>query len=283
MDWLTVELVEEFQNLVHAPKTIENVVAGLKGATLPGLLEYGCLRWSLGDGLLPRLPQAVVNSAIGRSMGEVRSQLGLRSAGPPKPLLKRLDVQPAEFCTLGGKADLESTEWEQYLIRYERSSIDAGFSKAVAIKLHAALHELAENSVIHAASSTDTMVGYRVMPQISQFCVVDVGIGVLNSLKQCSDFSDFNTHVEGLRMALHDGVSRFGAGRGGFGFSRVFKSLAEQWGTLRFRSGEACITMDGTELDADVGLETFVPFRPGFQVVVSCRVTDGTSLREPLI
>ena len=282
MDWLTVELVEEFQNLIDAPQTIQTVVAGLRGASLPGLLEYGCLRWSQGDGKLPPLPETVCDSDIGRALNEVRSVLGVRASGPPKQALKRLDVQPAEFCTLHAESDLQSSDWQEFLIRYERSTIDCGFSNAVAIKLHAALYELAENSVIHSAASTDTLVGYRVLAGVSQFCIADVGIGVLASLKQCPDFSNLSTHVEGLRLALHDGISRFGKGQGGYGFGRVFKSLAEQWGSLRFRSGEACITMDGNGLDADVGSEDFVPFRPGFQVTVCCRMAAAPPGGESL-
>jgi anti-sigma regulatory factor (Ser/Thr protein kinase) len=283
MDWLTVELVEELQNLIEAPQTIQQVVAGLKGASLPGLLEYGCLRWSQGDGRLPLLPQAIWESDIGRALNEVRSELGLRAVGPPKQALKRLDIQPVEFCTLHAETDMEASEWQEFVIRYERSTMGCGFSKAVAMKLHAALYELAENSIIHSAASTSALVGYRVLPGVSQFCIADVGIGVLESLRQCSDFSHLNTHIEGLRLALHDGVSRFGKGRGGLGFGHVFKSLAEQWGSLRFRSGEACITMDGNSLDADVGSEDFVPFRPGFQVTVCCRMAVTPPGGESLI
>ena len=170
MDWLTVELVEELQNLLDAPQTIQNVVAGLRGASLPGLLEYGCLRWSQGDGKLPPLPEAVCNSDIGRALNEVRSDLGVRASGPPKQALKRLDVQPVEFCTLHSDSDLQSSEWQEFVIRYERSTIDCGFSKATAMKLHAALYELADNSVIHSTASTDTLVGYRALPEVSHTC-----------------------------------------------------------------------------------------------------------------
>jgi hypothetical protein len=41
--------------------------------------------------------------------------------------------------------------------------------------------------------------------------------------------------------------------------------------------------MDGNDLDADVGSEDFVPFRPGFQVTVCCRTTAHPSNGEPLV
>jgi hypothetical protein len=41
--------------------------------------------------------------------------------------------------------------------------------------------------------------------------------------------------------------------------------------------------MDGNSLDADVGSEDFVPFRPGFQVTVCCRMAVTPPGGESLI
>ena len=67
---------------------------------------------------------------------------------------------------------------------------------------------------------------------------------------------------------------------GGFGFHQVFKSLAAQWGQLRFRSGEGCIRMDGTGLDADRGEERDLPYLGGFQVAVCCRAARTLSVQR---
>ena len=45
-------------------------------------------------------------------------------------------------------------------------------------------------------------------------------------------------------------MSRYGPDQGGSGFNNVFKALAAISGTLRFRSGEGCVTMDGTGFEA---------------------------------
>ena len=141
---------------------------------------------------------------------------------------------------------------------------------------------MADNAVIHAQTDTPALVGYRVMEGFAQFCVADVGIGVLNSLRACPDFSSLRFDHEAIKEALRDGVSRFGRNRGGMGFREIFRSLAAQWGLLRFRSGEGCITMDGTDLNADHCSEDFVPRLPGFQVTVSCRTSESLP-PEPLV
>jgi hypothetical protein len=55
-DWLTVALVEEIHRAVLRCRDMTGVVSALKGATVPGLLEYGCLRRARRDGTIPPLP-----------------------------------------------------------------------------------------------------------------------------------------------------------------------------------------------------------------------------------
>jgi len=274
MDCLTVQLVEELQGIVPDRGRIEAIVSGLRGATLPGIVEYGCLRWANRD-YIPPLPSAIAESSLGLAMREVRSELGLRSSGPPKSPMRRLDEQPVEFHVVESEEDLEQEELSLFLLRFERSAKGAGFSAQAAARLHAALHAMAENAVIHANAPIGALVGYRIADGLAQFCVGDVGIGVLASLRTCPDYAGLSLHNEAIKMALRDGTSRFGHGQGGFGFRQVFKALAEQWGYLRFRSGEGCITMDGTGLDSDTGVESYTPLMPGFQVSVCCRVSEN--------
>ena len=270
MKWLTVELVEEFQHVLPDVDRIVGIVEGLQEATLPGIMEYGCLRWA-NELHFPPLPQAVANSPLGLALDEVRSALGFRVTGPPKRPLRRADVQPAEFHVIETEADLNSPDWEQYVLRYDRSTRSAGFPVAVASRLQAALCEMADNTILHSDTPVAALVGYQVMEGASQFCVVDVGRGVLQSLSECSDYRHLNIHNDAIKAALKDGTSCRGTGRGGFGFRRVFKALASHWGVLRFRSGEGCISMDGQDLDCDQGIESYPPFLPGFQVSVCCK------------
>jgi anti-sigma regulatory factor (Ser/Thr protein kinase) len=278
---LTVQLVEELQNLLPDYERINEFVSQLQSATLPGIMEFGCFRWANGGHISP-LPAAIAESPIGLALREIRSGLGVRSSGPPKSPMRRLNGQPVEFHVVECEQDIDQEEWGLFLLRFERSAKDNGFPAKVASRLHAALHEMAENAVIHANASMGALVGYEVTDGVAQFCVADVGIGVLESLRTCSDYTNLSLHNEAIKMALRDGISRYGQGRGGFGFRQVFKALAEQWGYLRFRSGEGCITMDGRDLDSDTGIESYPPPMPGFQLSVCCQTSESKTKTPPI-
>jgi hypothetical protein len=271
-DWLTVALVEEIHRAVLRGRDMTGVVSALKGATLPGLLEYGCLRWARRDGTFPQLPQAIWASEIGQALHTVPSDLGLRSNGPQKRPLRRLNPQPAEFLALRGEDDLAGDGWNHFAARFEASARGVGFSFNTTARLQLALYEMAENAVIHAEAPA-ILIGYEASPGYTLFCVVDVGIGVLTSLRKNPLFSGLSLHNDAIRAALQDGATsrRPEEGGGGFGFRQVFSSLADQWGSLRFRSGGGCITMEGNHCDANLGNVTHPPPLPGFQVTICCR------------
>jgi len=276
-EWLTVKMVGELQECIEDGRDIGSLVSSLHGATLPGLVEYRCLRRFKKD-LVPPLPPAISSSTIGMAFNALRPSQPLRTGTSP---LRRIDVLPAEFYLRHGKADLEDENWLAFTIRFARSAQGVGLDKTVAGGLRSALMEMTENSLIHAEADSPTLVGYRVLDGFAQFCVADLGIGVLNSLRGCPDFSYLRYDHDAIREALRDGVSRMGRNRGGMGFREIFKALSAQWGQLRFRSGQGCLTMDGSDLDADHLDEDFVAQLPGFQVTVSCR-TGGSSPPEPL-
>jgi hypothetical protein len=281
--WLTVKFVEALHNAVRNGRDVAPAVAALRNATLPGLMEYGCLKRTLPASSLPDLPKAVLDCPVGQAMRQVRSDLGLRTTGKARPSLKRVDHQPVEFWVIEGEEGFADQSWEVFEIRFNRSARSAGFTGSVADGLQGALHEMAENAVIHSEAPTGILAGYQVVPEAALFTVVDVGIGILASLRTNLAYQQFQVHLEAIRAALHVGVSRFGPGQGGLGFSQVFKSLAADSGLVRFRSGEGCIMMDGTDLDADTkGNETFPPGLPGFQVTVCCR-RGARSQNDPLV
>ena len=209
MTWLTAQVVEELQYLLPDVDRIAAVVRGFQAATLPGIMEYGCLRWA-NESSFPPLPEVIARSTLGMALEEVRSALGLRVSGPPKSPLRRADVQPAEFHVIEAKQDLLCSDWEQYILRFDHSTRSAGFSVPVASRLQLAYFEMADNAVLHAASPVAALVGYQVMDGISQFCVVDVGVGVLRSLTECPDYAHLRVHNEAIKAALQDGTSRRG-------------------------------------------------------------------------
>jgi hypothetical protein len=278
MALLNVQLAEDLHHAIGMGMDVLPTIATLQGATLPGLIEYACIYWS-DRKPVPPMSDAITGSSLGRGLAGVESDLGI---GPPtrRRSVSRIDPQPVEFCTVRSEEDFSEPQWECFEIRFCRSAESVGFQRKMALGLQGALREMAENAVIHSEAPLPAVVAYRVVQGMAQFCVADVGIGVLSSLRKCPEFNDINRHSTAIRMALRDGVSRFGLNTRGLGFHAVFKALLASWGHLRFRSGEGCITMDGSGLDADHGEATFPPYLSGFQVSVCCRV-NGTALTAP--
>lgn len=276
---LTVELVEELQQAVDAGVMIQQIVDSLKSATLPGVLEYGCAKWQRGS--LPPLPKAITQSPLGQSLNEVRSDLGIRTSGEQKQPPRSISAQEQEFFVLEGNDPTVQQAWKEFLVRIQQSGKAIGFSADHAKGIAASLGEMADNAVVHSESKQGVLVGYQAIEGAITCSVVDVGVGVLASLRSNDAHNDLSTHKDAIRRALEQGVTRFGDG-GGLGFYRVFKSLTAMWGTLRFRSGEGCVTMDGNDLNADFGTDDFVLDRAGFQVTISCRVAESEP-SHPLI
>lgn len=277
---LTAGLVEELQQLESLGRDLDPVVRPLTSATLSGMMEYGVLR-STTQGI-PDLPNAILSSAIGGALQLVRTSLGLRTVGLQRSVPRSMAANEYEFYVLEGRDPQQAQAWDEFLIRYRQSAVACGFEMKQATGLSAALHEMADNAVNHAEATNGILVGFHVIQGKAICCVADNGIGVLQSLTRCPAYHHLSTHREAIRLALQSGVSRYGPNQGGYGFNQVFKSLAASYGTLRFRSGQGCVTMDGRDLECDRGEESFVLDRAGFQVTICCRLDDRPD-SEPLI
>jgi anti-sigma regulatory factor (Ser/Thr protein kinase) len=279
--WLTCEFVEELQQAAGAGQAVDTFVDPLEHTTLPALLEYGCARWH--NPRLTALPASVFASSHGRALQEVRSELGLRTTGGQKQPPRTITPSAHEFFVLeGSNSPTTEQDWLEFLVRFRRSIKSVGFDLEKAKGIAAALSEMADNATIHANAPVGVLVGYHVLDGAAVCCVADVGIGVLASLTSHEAYRHVQSHKEAVRLALRRGVTRYGPGQGGLGFYNVFKALAAMSGTLRFRSGEGCVSMDGTDVDADKGEESYVIFRPGFQVTICCR-TSGRTDPFPLV
>jgi hypothetical protein len=277
---LTVELVETIQTLHKQGKPVAGIIECLESATLPGLVEYGCLRFDQPN-KFPLLPKSLYRIPLAYALLEVRSMLGLRSTGASKAPIRSLHTRPIEFHLVPPETDFtEDHEWEHFCHRFELAARGVGFSKDAAINLHTALFDMAENATIHSRTPVAPLVGYEVRDHMAMFTVADVGIGVLECLRSAPKYAYLSQDVEAIQLAMHNGVTSRPDG-GGFGFNSVFKALAEQWGQLRFRSGNGCITMDGTYLKADKCRRHFPPPMRGFQVSVCCRADDSTPFSLP--
>ena len=69
----------------------------------------------------------------------------------------------------------------------------------------------------------------------------------MESLQRSATYASLEDHGKALEEALKDGTSRFGNDGGhGYGFRPIFIGLTNLKGSLRFRSGDHALLMDGT-------------------------------------
>lgn len=291
-DWLTAEQVEHIQWAVQRSRPIDGFVNGLRHATLPALLEYGCLRANYGKAIIPPLPQAIVSSPLGEALEGVSSNLGFHSGLTHKPKSARVDTAIAEFFSISTEdeldresPDLPPKPWELFAIRFSRSAQAVGFDSTVANGLMGALYEMTRNALEHAESSCPALVGYHAENGMALFCVVDLGQGVLASLRSCTDYLQLTKHAEAISTALQEGATRYGRRSGGspssgLGFRQVFRALTNFNGHLRFRTGDCCLEMLGNDCGPNRGDFHGLPMLPGFQVTVCCR-TRAPATNDP--
>ena len=157
-----------------------------------------------------------------------------------------LDGERAGFVTARRTAFRNGdTHWDAFMFALLKAMRAAGFPSLFSRGLVGALDEM-QNNVHDHSDATDTgLIAYRVSPEKVEWTVADRGIGILSGLKTGA-FPSLNDSSEALKIALTDGRSRFGVGKGrGYGFRELFKALSARHGTLRFRSEDQVLTITG--------------------------------------
>lgn len=139
-------------------------------------------------------------------------------------------------------------------------------------QLVAAMQELESNIHEHSNAPDTGLLAFRAAPGEFEFVAGDRGIGILASFQSSSTYASLLDHGMALELALTDGISRFGEDKGrGHGFRPIFLGLVNLWGSLRFRSGDHALTMDGTSPDLTTAQLAQKPTIDGF--FASVRVT----------
>jgi hypothetical protein len=136
--------------------------------------------------------------------------------------------------------------WENFCLRARAAAGIAGLADVEARALVGAMMEIEENVHLHSQRAVDGFVGFFSRSGKFEFAVADSGVGVLQSLRSHSDYSNINDSGTALRVALDNGNSRFGiAAKRGTGFNSLFLALAALEGQLRFRSGDYSLNIEG--------------------------------------
>lgn len=159
-------------------------------------------------------------------------------------------------------------------MRAKKAGIEAGLSGEWAAGMVAGIGEMISNVEEHSQAVATAFAAYESRPGTFEFVVADLGVGVLSTLRDSSDYANLADDAEALRLALTDGVSRLGAGQGrGRGFRDLFRGLANRRGHLRFRSGRGGLVIDGTSPSLMSAHPGDKPPIKGFFVSVTCHAT----------
>ena len=165
---------------------------------------------------------------------------------------------------------LGATDWTAFGLAAQQAAA-MGFPRRIAAQLAAALGELHSNIHEHAQAPRTGIVAFRAHPHKIELVVADQGIGVLESLRGASAYADLCDHGEALRLALSEGVSRYGScANRGYGFRPLFVGLANLKGSLRFRSGDHALLIDGRHPSLMTARMAQKPYISGFFISIVC-------------
>lgn len=235
--------------------------------TLAAAVELACIRyWADTNGLASRVavkarPQSIWALLESSGWPSAKHGVELSSGGI---LLRTFVNRPTD------------SEWRPFFYATREKLAGAGFSIDASRAIAGAFGEMANNVWDHSMSEHAGLLAFHVDHERVTFCIADVGVGVLQSLRQNPQLASLKTSTAALSTALKDGVSRFGGQGRGYGFSDLIRGVANQWGISRLRTGEAKAVLDHTT-DQRRRHTSYLPFLPGLQVTFSCGKHAPTS------
>ncbi|MDB5601879.1 MAG: hypothetical protein JWN71_3923 [Xanthobacteraceae bacterium] len=161
------------------------------------------------------------------------------------PSFENSEAQSHLICCNWDK-DEEPDEWFNFCQSMQKAATKFGFPLRNAQELVAGVRELVSNIRDHSGAPNTGLAAYSFRQRELELLIADEGMGVLKSLRTSPEFHALRDSGEALRAALTDGNSRFGkeSGHGG-GFRDLFHGLLNLSSSLRFRSGDHALTIDG--------------------------------------
>ncbi len=148
-----------------------------------------------------------------------------------------------------------------------------GFPPAFANALAKVGDEMADNVVQHSTTTPPFagITGYHVQDGRAAFCSVDVGRGILASLRDSLKWTHLQNARSALRAIVTEGASSRADQGPGEGFRQLFKSLVDHNCLIRLRTDDAMLTV-AEGLTEREGGEVTSPQLSGVQVSISCAV-----------
>ncbi|MCZ2154824.1 MAG: ATP-binding protein [Bryobacterales bacterium] len=135
--------------------------------------------------------------------------------------------------------------------------------------LTGAVSEIINNVWQHAQATSPGLLVYQLEPERVHIGVADMGVGVLNSLRTNPRYSSLTTSMAALKKAMAVGVTRYDEQGHGYGFDTLLRAVADQWGAVRLRTGQAVLEFHSTT-DLRHATTGYGVDLPGLQIVFTC-------------
>lgn len=169
--------------------------------------------------------------------------------------------------------DQEPDAWYNFCLSMQKAATAAKFPRKNAQELVAAMRELVSNIFDHSGATETGVAGFSLSGDEFEIVVADRGLGVLKSLRTSTEFCDLKNSGEALQAALTDGSSRFGKSSGhGAGFRDLFRGLLNLSSTLRFRSGDYALSINGISPGLAMARISKKVQLPGLVISIVCKV-----------
>ncbi|MGJ5044160.1 ATP-binding protein [Bradyrhizobium sp. HKCCYLRH1062] len=167
----------------------------------------------------------------------------------------------------------EPKRWTSFQLEAHKAALAAGFASQAVSRLMGAMGEIVDNVLEHSEAAPTGFVVFGSRAGVFEFVVADDGVGVLASLRSSPEYAHLADEGDALQCALTDGESRHGkAAKRGTGFSTLFRSLVNMNASLRFRSGDHALSMQGTSPTLVTAHVARKPHASGFMTSVRCTV-----------
>jgi len=256
---------------MHSLDVLDNVLANIGTAGVKKPLHLDACRASLAN----RAEFAAMRRAWWRgSHADLLDQLPGRVDGLGELTGSLLVVGPTDS---GEVHDVPEDQggWEpgapflMFQERFKTALVNTGAPSPFAHGIVGALNEMASNAVEHAQSAAPPVSTFELFHDRWSFSVTDVGVGVLASLRTSPKYQMLKNEVMALQTAITDGVSSTARPGRGFGFTQVFRSLADRACSIRFRTTGALAVWEGVSPASQQLTMSPMPQRIGFHVAVS--------------
>ena len=246
--------------------------------TLDALLELACCRWEWErtnnqEGLEFWMRIAEQNPILTQGWNTLQGQRSLHCYDDaPLNIVPNLELRSV-------RTRNDILNWELFSDRFARSLKKNGFGN-LSLGLVGAFGEMADNIIQHSGTNSELpssgIAAYAVEQNSMCYAVVDVGRGVLRSLRDNPQNAAIRDSQEALQAAIEGRASRRQRAIDDppHGFSSLLESLGTVNADLRFRSGDGLLMHKGPAL-ARQHSNMSVPNRDGLQLSVTCHLQAG--------